>query len=98
EQGKSVELSYSINNTQRTTGAMLSGEVALRYGHAGLAGGTIKVSLVGVAGQSFGAFLAHGVTLDLVGEANDYVGKGLSGGELIARPHPEIVCPPEKAS
>ena len=68
-----------IHNTDRTAGAMLSGEVAKRYGHAGLPEDTISVSLRGTAGQSFGAFLAHGVTLDLVGEANDYVGKGLVG-------------------
>ena len=65
---------------------MLSGEVAKRYGHAGLPEDTITVRLTGVAGQSFGAWAAHGVTLDLTGEANDYVGKGLSGGKLIVRP------------
>jgi len=64
---------------------MLSGEVAKRYGHAGLPDNTINVTLTGVAGQSFGAFLAHGVTLDLTGDANDYVGKGLSGGRVIVR-------------
>jgi glutamate synthase (NADPH) large chain len=63
----------------------LSGEVAKKYGHAGLDDNTISVSLTGVAGQSFGAFLAHGVTLDLTGDANDYVGKGLSGGRVIVR-------------
>ena len=65
---------------------MLSGEVARRYGHEGLPDDTIYVSLTGAAGQSFGAWVAHGVTLDLVGEANDYVGKGLSGGRLVVRP------------
>jgi glutamate synthase (NADPH/NADH) large chain len=65
---------------------MLSGEVAKRYGHEGLPDSTISVSLTGNAGQSFGAFVARGVTLDLVGDANDYVGKGLSGGRLIVRP------------
>jgi glutamate synthase (NADPH/NADH) large chain len=64
---------------------MLSGDVARRYGHAGLPDNTINVKLTGVAGQSFGAFLAHGVTLDLTGDANDYVGKGLSGGRVIVR-------------
>jgi glutamate synthase (NADPH/NADH) large chain len=59
---------------------MLSGEVARRYGHKGLPDDTISVTLRGTAGQSFGAFVAKGVTLDLIGEANDYVGKGLSGG------------------
>jgi glutamate synthase domain-containing protein 3 len=65
---------------------MLSGEVARRYGHDGLADDSIHVQLQGTAGQSLGAFLARGVTLDLVGEANDYVGKGLSGGRVIVRP------------
>ena len=64
---------------------MLSGEVARRYGHAGLPDNTINIRLNGVAGQSFGAWLAHGVTLDLTGDANDYVGKGLSGGRVIVR-------------
>src|SRR5690606_27634009 len=74
-----------IINVNRTVGAMLSGEVAKRYGHAGLPDNTINVKLTGVAGQSFGAWLAHGVTLDLTGDANDYVGKGLSGGRVIVR-------------
>jgi glutamate synthase (NADPH/NADH) large chain len=65
---------------------MLSGEVARRHGHAGLPDNSISVKFEGVAGQSFGAFLAHGVTLDLTGDANDYVGKGLSGGRIIVRP------------
>ena len=81
-----VKLTAAINNTNRTVGAMLGGEVAKRYGHAGLPDDTIHVSLTGTAGQSFGAWLARGVTLDLVGEANDYVGKGLSGGRLVVRP------------
>jgi glutamate synthase domain-containing protein 3 len=67
-------------------GAMLSGEIARRYGSAGLADDTIKFQFTGSAGQSFGAFLAHGVTLELEGDANDYVGKGLSGGRLIVYP------------
>ncbi len=65
---------------------MLSGEVAKRYGHAGLPEDTIQVKLTGTAGQSFGAWVADGVTLELDGEANDYVGKGLSGGKLIIKP------------
>ena len=64
---------------------MLSGEVAQRYGHAGLPEDTISVRLTGTAGQSFGAFLAHGVSLELTGDANDYVGKGLSGGRVVVR-------------
>ncbi|UIP07474.1 glutamate synthase large subunit [Erythrobacter sp. SDW2] len=85
ERGEAVVLDRSIRNVNRTTGTMLSGEVARRYGHAGLAPDTIRVNLKGVAGQSFGAWLAHGVTLDLTGDANDYVGKGLSGGRIIVR-------------
>ena len=72
-------------NVNRTVGTMLSGEVAKRYGHAGLPDNTIHITARGVAGQSFGAWLAHGVTLDLTGDANDYVGKGLSGGRVIVR-------------
>ena len=75
-----MRIELPINNTNRTTGAMLSGDIAKRHGHAGLADETIHVKLTGTAGQSFGAWLAHGVTLELEGEANDYVGKGLSGG------------------
>ena len=84
-----VKLEYAIGNTDRSAGAMLSGEVAKRYGHAGLPEDTIHISLTGVAGQAFGAWVSKGVTLDLMGEANDYVGKGLSGGKLIIRPDPE---------
>jgi glutamate synthase (NADPH/NADH) large chain len=80
-----VRIERTVINVNRTVGAMLSGEVAKRYGHAGLPDNTISVRLTGVAGQSFGAFLAHGVTLDLTGDANDYVGKGLSGGRVIVR-------------
>jgi glutamate synthase (NADPH) large chain len=80
-----VRIERPVINVNRTVGAMLSGEVAKRYGHAGLPDNTISVKLTGVAGQSFGAFLAHGVVLDLTGDANDYVGKGLSGGRVIVR-------------
>jgi glutamate synthase (NADPH) large chain len=80
-----VRIERPVINVNRTVGAMLSGEVAKRYGHAGLPDNTISVKLTGVAGQSFGAFLAHGVALDLTGDANDYVGKGLSGGRVIVR-------------
>src|SRR5438132_9708726 len=69
---------------------MLSGEVAKRYGHAGLPDDTIHIQLQGTAGQSAAAFLAAGITLDLVGEGNDYVGKGLSGGRIIVRPNTEF--------
>ena len=81
-----VRLDLKITNVDRTTGAMLSGELAKRYGHAGLPDETIHVKFTGTAGQSFGAFVARGVTLELEGEANDYVGKGLSGGRLIVYP------------
>ncbi len=97
EQGKPVEIVSPIRNADRTTGAMLSGEVAKRYGHQGLPEDTIKVKLEGIAGQSFGAWAAHGVTLELTGEANDYVGKGLSGGKLIVRPHDKIGFVPENS-
>ena len=85
EKGEAVVIEKPIINVNRTVGAMLSGEVAKRYGHEGLPDNTIHVTLTGVAGQSFGAWLAHGVTLDLTGDANDYVGKGLSGGRVIVR-------------
>jgi glutamate synthase (NADPH/NADH) large chain len=89
-EGKPVRIEAKIRNVNRTAGAMLSGEVARRFGHAGLPEGSIAVAFTGVAGQSFGAFLAHGVSLDLVGDANDYVGKGLSGGRVVVR-QPENV-------
>src|SRR5436305_10294219 len=80
-----VRIELPIRNVHRTVGAMLSGEVAKRYGHAGLPEDTVRARFTGTAGQSFGAFLAHGVTLELDGDANDYVGKGLSGGRLVVR-------------
>jgi glutamate synthase (NADPH/NADH) large chain len=83
--GTPVVLDRTIRNVNRTAGTMLSGEVARHHGHEGLAPDTIRINLAGVAGQSFGAWLAHGVTLDLTGDANDYVGKGLSGGRIIVR-------------
>ena len=86
ETGERVTAALPIDNTRRSVGAMLSGDIARRYGHDGLPDDTIVFNFTGSAGQSFGAFLAHGVTLDLHGEANDYVGKGLSGGRLIIRP------------
>ncbi|TAN25456.1 MAG: glutamate synthase subunit alpha [Castellaniella sp.] len=85
ERGEKVSFIVPVRNKNRTIGAMLSGEVARRFGHEGLPDDTIHIQCNGAAGQSFGAFLAHGITLDLVGEANDYVGKGLSGGRLILR-------------
>ncbi|WCT77235.1 glutamate synthase large subunit [Novosphingobium humi] len=84
-EGKAVRIERKVINVNRTVGAMLSGEVAKRYGHAGLPDNTIHIALTGTAGQSFGAFLAHGVTLELTGDGNDYVGKGLSGGRVIVK-------------
>jgi len=86
EKRKPVTIELPIRNVHRTVGAMLSGEIARRYGDEGLPDDTIHVKLKGTAGQSFGAFLARGVTLELEGAGNDYVGKGLSGGRLIVYP------------
>jgi glutamate synthase (NADPH/NADH) large chain len=86
EHGDKVSIKLPVRNINRTVGAMLSGRLAGKNGHAGLPDDTIHVELTGTAGQSFGAFLARGITLDLVGEGNDYVGKGLSGGRIIVRP------------
>ncbi len=95
--GAPVRIETSIKNTDRTAGAMLSGEIAKRYGHEGLPDGTIHVKLTGTAGQSFGAWLAHGVTFELEGDANDYVGKGLSGGRIIVRPTADASIIPEES-
>jgi glutamate synthase (NADPH/NADH) large chain len=76
---------------------MLSGEVAKRYGHKGLAADTLKINLKGTAGQAFGAFLARGITMELRGDANDYVGKGLSGGKIIVRPSDKARIVPEES-
>jgi glutamate synthase (ferredoxin) len=81
-----VELSFPIRNTDRTTGTLLGYEVTKRFGGVGLPDDTIRVGFTGSAGQSFGAFVPRGITLSLEGEANDFVGKGLSGGRLIVRP------------
>ena len=86
EQGQPVHLQRAIRNVNRTAGAMLSGRVAERHGHEGLPADTIRIDFTGVAGQSFGAWLAHGVAFSLTGDANDYVGKGLSGGRIAIRP------------
>ena len=85
DRGEAVRFEHEIRNVNRTVGAMLSGEIARRYGHEGLPNNTIQITFTGVAGQSFGAFLAHGITLELTGDANDYVGKGLSGGRVIVK-------------
>ena len=86
DNGEVVVLDRTIGNVNRTTGAMLSGEIARKFGHAGLKTDQLRINFTGTAGQSFAAWLAHGVTLELVGDANDYVGKGLSGGRVIVRP------------
>ena len=90
DKGGKVYLKYDIINTNRSAGAMLSGEVAKRYGHDGLEDGSINVEFKGSAGQSFGAFLMKGVSFKLEGEANDYIGKGLSGGRIA-------ICPPAES-
>jgi len=81
-----VRIETPVRNVNRAIGAMLSGEVARIYGHAGLPDNTIHIRATGTAGQSFGAWLAHGVALELEGDANDYVGKGLSGGRIVVYP------------
>ena len=86
ERGEKVAIDMPIRNINRTVGTMLSGEIAQRYGHDGLPDDTIRVRFAGSAGQSFGAFLAHGVTLDVIGDTNDYCGKGLSGGRISVQP------------
>ncbi len=95
--GEKIEIEEAINNTNRTTGAMLSGQIALRYGEEGLPDDTITVRLKGTAGQSFGGFLAKGVTLILEGEANDYVGKSLSGGRIVVMPPKNTAIVPEES-
>jgi len=90
-----VRIEMPVRNINRTVGAMLSGEIARRYGHAALADGTIHIALKGTAGQSFGAWLAGGVTLELEGDANDYVGKGMSGGRIVIYPLKESARTPE---
>src|SRR5262249_50248809 len=97
EIGARVTIETAINNTERATGAMLSGQIARGHGHAGLKDATIRIKARGTAGQSFGAWLAAGVTLELEGEANDYIGKGLSGGRIIVYPPAASRLSPEKS-
>ena len=87
----------TINSVDRSVGAMLSGEVAKRYGHKGLKEDTLQINLTGTAGQAFGAFVSRGITITLSGDANDYVGKGLSGGKLIVRPPENARIVPEQS-
>jgi glutamate synthase (ferredoxin) len=84
-----VRLAHKISNVERTVGGKISGQLALRYGDSGLSEGQIRISFAGAAGQSFGAFAIRGLALWLTGEANDYVGKGLGGGEIVIRPSDE---------
>jgi len=90
ERGEKVTIDTPIRNVNRTVGTMLSYEVVKRYTHEGLPDDTIHVKLAGSAGQSFGAFLARGITLDLIGDTNDYCGKGLSGGRISVQPSPKF--------
>ncbi|MGI9376068.1 MAG: glutamate synthase large subunit [Tsuneonella suprasediminis] len=85
DKGQTIVADLTVKNVNRSVGAMLSGHIAKAKGHAGLAPDQVKLNFTGVAGQSFGAWLAHGVTLELTGDANDYVGKGLSGGRIVVR-------------
>jgi glutamate synthase domain-containing protein 3 len=90
ERGEKVAIDMPIRNINRTVGTLLSHEIAKRYGHDGLPADTIHVRFAGSAGQSFGAFLARGVALDLIGDTNDYSGKGLSGGRISVQPSPKF--------
>ncbi|MDR3153386.1 MAG: hypothetical protein LBW85_03730 [Deltaproteobacteria bacterium] len=95
EAGTPVTVESPVRNTDRTVGAKISSRIVRRYAHAGLPPDTVRLKLAGTAGQSFGAFAARGLTIEIRGEVNDYVGKGLSGGKLIVRPpdqtHPDFV-------
>ena len=95
DNGEKVIINSSVHNINRTVGAMLSGEVARAHGHAGLADDSIHINLTGNAGQSLGGWLAKGVTIEMIGDANDYVGKGLSGGRIIVYPAPDSALVPE---
>lgn len=95
DSGRPVKGVFEIKNTDRTTGAMLSGQVCKRYGEEALPEDTIYIKFKGVAGQSFGAWLAKGVTFELEGMANDYVGKGISGGKIIIYPDKKADYVPE---
>ena len=90
ERGEKITIEMPIRNIHRTVGTMLSSEIAKRHGHDGLPDDTIHIRFAGSAGQSFGAFLAKGVTLDLIGDTNDYCGKGLSGGRISVQPSPKF--------
>ncbi|MEM9278988.1 MAG: glutamate synthase-related protein, partial [Pseudomonadota bacterium] len=97
EKGEAVQIETTISNVDRSAGAMLSGKLAELHGHEGLPDDTIAVSLKGTAGQSFGAFLAKGISFDLQGDGNDYVGKGLSGGRIVIRPAEDATFQAERS-
>ncbi len=96
ENGEKVRIELPVKNTERAVGTMLGHEVTKRYGEHGLPEGTIEVSMTGSAGQSLGAFMPNGITLRLEGDSNDYVGKGLSGGQIILRPPRSAVFAAER--
>ncbi len=96
ERGERVVLDLPIRNVNRTVGTMLGSELTRRYGHSGLPDDTIDITFHGSAGQSFGAFLPAGITLRLEGDANDYIGKGLSGGKIIVYPPRDATFTPEE--
>ena len=96
EKGEKVKLDLPIKNVNRTTGTVLSSRIAKKYGLEGLPEDTISIKFTGSAGQSFGAFLARGITLTLEGESNDYIGKGLSGGKIIVFPPKHALFIPEE--
>jgi glutamate synthase (NADPH/NADH) large chain len=96
DKGERVRLDFKIRNAHRSVGAMLSGVIARKLGHEGLPADTIHVAFTGIAGQSFGAFLARGLTFELQGATNDYVGKGLSGGRIVVYPDPTCPAKPEE--
>ena len=91
-----VDITLPISNSNRTVGAMLSGRIAKKYGEDGLPPDTVRINFTGSAGQSFGAFLAPGVSLRLDGDTNDYMGKGMSGGLVVVKPHPDSTFVPEE--
>jgi glutamate synthase domain-containing protein 3 len=96
DEKKKVHIDLPISNSNRTVGAMLSGKIAKAYGEDGLPDDTININLTGSAGQSFGAFLTRGINVKLTGDTNDYMGKGMSGGRIVVRPHPEAIFVPEE--
>ena len=96
EQGRAVKVNMAIKNIHRTAGAMLSGALVKRHGPQGLPDGTVEFNFKGSAGQSFGAFLAPGVVFNLEGDANDYLGKGMSGGRIVVVPPAQATFVPEE--